>query len=69
LARDARVAENRSASFGRCALFLVDAPMKFHLDARNFTAPKAWGARDIAEIEGAGVVVLKFAIPSIWASR
>jgi mannose-6-phosphate isomerase-like protein (cupin superfamily) len=29
--------------------------MKFHLDARSFTAPKAWGARDIAKIEGASV--------------
>jgi mannose-6-phosphate isomerase-like protein (cupin superfamily) len=49
------VAENRSASFGRRTLFLADAPVKFHLDAKSFVAPKAWGARDIAEIEGASV--------------
>jgi mannose-6-phosphate isomerase-like protein (cupin superfamily) len=29
--------------------------MRFHLDAKNFTTPQAWGARDIAEIEGASV--------------
>jgi len=29
--------------------------MKFHLDTKTFTTPKAWGARDIAEIEGASV--------------
>lgn len=29
--------------------------MKFHLDAKSFTASKAWGARDLAEIEGASV--------------
>ncbi len=29
--------------------------MRFHLDAKHFTAPQAWGARDIAEIEGASV--------------
>ena len=29
--------------------------MKFHLDAADFTADRAWGARDIAEIEGATV--------------
>ena len=29
--------------------------MKFHLDAKSFVAPKAWGARDIAEIAGASV--------------
>jgi mannose-6-phosphate isomerase-like protein (cupin superfamily) len=29
--------------------------VKFHLDTKSFTAPTAWGARDIADIEGASV--------------
>jgi mannose-6-phosphate isomerase-like protein (cupin superfamily) len=29
--------------------------VRFHLDAKSFVAPTAWGARDIAEIEGASV--------------
>lgn len=29
--------------------------MKFHLDAAEYTADQAWGARDIAEIEGATI--------------
>ncbi len=29
--------------------------MKFHLDVKNFTAARPWGARDIAEIEGASI--------------
>jgi mannose-6-phosphate isomerase-like protein (cupin superfamily) len=40
--------------------------MKFHLDAKSFTAPKAWGARDIAEIEGASVRLHWTDQPYIW---
>jgi mannose-6-phosphate isomerase-like protein (cupin superfamily) len=29
--------------------------MKFHLDTKRFTADRPWGARDIAEIDGATV--------------
>ncbi|MEO7053343.1 MAG: cupin domain-containing protein [Rhizomicrobium sp.] len=40
--------------------------MDFHLDAKSFTAPKAWGARDIAEIEGASVRLHWTDQPYIW---
>jgi mannose-6-phosphate isomerase-like protein (cupin superfamily) len=40
--------------------------MKFHLDTKSFTAPKAWGARDIAEIEGASVRLHWTDQPYIW---
>ena len=66
LPRKARGAETRSAPFGRCTLFLADAPVKFHLDTKIFTAPKAWGARDIAEIEGASVRLHWTDQPYVW---
>jgi mannose-6-phosphate isomerase-like protein (cupin superfamily) len=59
-AREARGAENRFA------LFLADAPVKFHLDTKTFTASKAWGARDIAEIEGASVRLHWTDQPYVW---
>ena len=40
--------------------------MRFHLDTRTFTAPKSWGARDIAEIEGASVRLHWTDQPYIW---
>ena len=40
--------------------------MDFHLDAKSFVAPKAWGARDIAEIEGASVRLLWTDRPYQW---
>ncbi|MES2256806.1 MAG: cupin [Pseudomonadota bacterium] len=40
--------------------------MRFHLDTKSFTAPKAWGARDIAEIEGASVRLHWTDQPYIW---
>ena len=40
--------------------------MKFHLDTKTFTAPKAWGARDIAEIEGASVRLHWTDQPYVW---
>ena len=45
---------------------LADAPVKFHLDAKTFVAAKAWGARDIAEIEGASVRLHWTDQPYIW---
>jgi mannose-6-phosphate isomerase-like protein (cupin superfamily) len=38
----------------------------FHLDAKTFVAPKAWGARDIAEIEGASVRLHWTDQPYVW---
>jgi mannose-6-phosphate isomerase-like protein (cupin superfamily) len=40
--------------------------MKFHLDTKTFTAPEAWGARDIAEIEGASVRLHWTDQPYVW---
>ena len=40
--------------------------MRFHLDAKSFTASKAWGARDIAEIEGASVRLHWTDQPYVW---
>ena len=40
--------------------------MRFHLDTKTFTASKAWGARDIAEIEGASVRLHWTDQPYIW---
>ena len=40
--------------------------MKFHRDARSFTAAKAWGARDIAEIEGASIRLHWTDRPYVW---
>ena len=40
--------------------------MKFHLDTKTFTVPKAWGARDIAEIEGASVRLHWTDQPYVW---
>ena len=40
--------------------------MDFHLDAKTFVASKAWGARDIAEIEGASVRLHWTDQPYVW---
>ena len=40
--------------------------MKFHLDTKTFTAPEAWAARDIAEIEGASVRLHWTDQPYVW---
>jgi len=40
--------------------------MKIHTDITEFTANKAWGARDIAEIEGATVRLHWTDEPYIW---
>ena len=40
--------------------------MKFHLDVKSFVAPTAWGARDIAEIEGASVRLHWTDQPYVW---
>ncbi len=40
--------------------------MRFHLDVKNFTASTAWGARDIAEIEGASVRLHWTDQPYVW---
>lgn len=40
--------------------------MHFHCDAKSFRAAKAWGARDIAEIEGATVRLHWTDRPYIW---
>lgn len=40
--------------------------MKIHKDTRKFTADKAWGARDIAIIEGASVRLHWTDKPYIW---
>ena len=40
--------------------------MKFHLDTKTFTAPEAWGARDVAEIEGASVRLHWTDQPYVW---
>jgi mannose-6-phosphate isomerase-like protein (cupin superfamily) len=40
--------------------------VKFHLDAKTFIAPQAWGARDIAEIEGASVRLHWTDQPYVW---
>ena len=48
------------------ALLLADAPVNFHRDAKSFIADKAWGARDIAEIEGATVRLHWTDRPYVW---
>ena len=40
--------------------------MRFHLDIKSFIASKAWGARDIAEIEGASVRLHWTDQPYVW---
>jgi len=40
--------------------------VKFHLDAKTFTAGRAWGAREIAEIEGASVRLHWTDRPYVW---
>ena len=40
--------------------------MHFHRDAKTFRAATAWGARDIAEIEGASVRLHWTDRPYVW---
>jgi len=40
--------------------------VRFHCDAKTFRAAKAWGARDIAEIEGASVRLHWTDQPYVW---
>ena len=40
--------------------------MRFHRDAKTFRAAKAWGARDLAEIEGATVRLHWTDRPYVW---
>ena len=40
--------------------------MRFYSDAKTFRAAKAWGARDIAEIEGASVRLHWTDKPYVW---
>ncbi|HEY2836844.1 MAG TPA: hypothetical protein VGI89_09760 [Rhizomicrobium sp.] len=40
--------------------------MRFHRDAKSFTAEKAWDACDIAEIEGASVRLHWTDLPYVW---
>ena len=40
--------------------------MRFHRDAKTFRAATAWGARDIAEIEGASVRLHWTDQPYVW---
>ena len=40
--------------------------MDFHRDAKTFRAATAWGARDIAEIEGASVRLHWTDQPYVW---
>ncbi len=40
--------------------------LRFYRDAKAFTADKAWGARDIAEIEGASVRLHWTDRPYVW---
>ena len=40
--------------------------LRFYRDAKTFTADRAWGARDIAEIEGASVRLHWTDRPYVW---
>ena len=40
--------------------------MKFHLDTKAFKAERAWGARDIGLIEGAGARLHWTDAPYVW---